>query len=294
MRWSKLCVTAGAWTIFSAAWLGGQNDYRSRVEQWRVRHAVELTSGDGWLTVIGLFWLSNGANSAGSDLSSSVKLPRGPAKAGVFDLHNGAATFRAANGVAVSVNGKLAPALVQLKSDVDGPADQLVIAGLTMSVIQRGRRFGIRLKDEASQARREFKGLRWFPVNENYRVRARFVAYDQPRMIPITNVLGDTEPEPSPGYAEFTLEAQRLRLEPVTEDKQLFFIFRDLTAGRETYPAGRFLYASWPKNGEVELDFNKAENPPCAFTAYATCPLPPQQNRLAVRIEAGEMNYLAY
>ena len=294
MRWSKLSVTAGAWTIFSAAWLSAQNNYSSRIELWRVRHAAELTSGDGWLTVIGLFWLSNGANTAGSDLNSHVKLPRGPAKAGVFDLHNGATSFRAANGVAVSVNGKLTPALVQLKSDLDGPADQLEIAGLTMSVIQRGSRFGIRLKDEASQARREFRGLRWFPVNEEYRVSARFVAYDQPRMIPITNVLGDTEPEPSPGYAEFTLDAQRLRLEPVTQDKQLFFIFRDLTAGRETYPAGRFLYASWPKNGEVELDFNKAENPPCAFTAYATCPLPPKQNHLAVRIEAGEMNYSAH
>lgn len=294
MRWSRFCVIACASTLLAAAWLSGQNNYSSRIEQWRVGHEVELMSGDGWLTVIGLFWLSNGANTAGSDPSSRVKLPRGPAKAGVFELHNGATTFRAARGVDAAVNGKSTDAVLQIKSDADGPADQLKIAGLSMSVIQRDKRFGIRLKDAASQARREFQGLHWFPVNENYRVGARFVAYDQPKMIPITNVLGDTVPEPSPGYAEFALNGQRLRLEPVTEDKHLFFIFRDLTAGRETYPAGRFLYASWPKNGEVELDFNKAENPPCVFTAYATCPLPPKQNHLAVRITVGEMNYSAH
>jgi uncharacterized protein len=281
MFWNRVAALAGVLALFDAGWLPAQSGYRSGIEQWRVRHEAELKAEDSWLAVAGLFWLTKGANPAGSDPANTVTLPRGPAKAGVFDFHNGATTFHAAPGVTASMNGKVAGSIVQLRSDANGSADQLQIAGLSMSVIQRGSRYGIRLKDPASQARRNFTGLHWFPVNEKYRVTARFIAYQQPKMIPITNVLGDTEPEASPGYVEFTLDGQRLHLEPVTEDQQLFFIFRDLTAGRETHPAGRFLYASWPKNGEVDLDFNQAENPPCAFTAYATCPLPP--NRITWR-----------
>ncbi|MBZ5609510.1 MAG: DUF1684 domain-containing protein [Acidobacteriia bacterium] len=249
--------------------------YRKALERWRVQHEAELKAEDGWLAVAGLFWLKEGRNTAGSDPSNDIVLPRGPAKAGVFELRAGKTTFRAATGASVPVNEK----------------DQVRFDGLVMTVIQRGDRFGVRLKDPASKQRREFTGLHWFPARESYRVTGKFVAYEKPKMIPITNVLGQTEPEASPGYVTFTLQGRSLRLEPVTEDDRLFFIFRDLTAGWETYPAGRFLYASWPKNGEVELDFNKAENPPCAFTAYATCPLPPKQNRLAIRIEAGELNY---
>jgi uncharacterized protein (DUF1684 family) len=145
------------------------------------------------------------------------------------------------------------------------------------------------LKDNLSKQRAEFRGLRWFPVREPYRVTARFVSYEKLRSIPIASIIGYTDQEPSPGYAEFTLGGQTLRLEPVLEDGELFFIFRDRTAGKETYPSGRFLYAALPQDGKVELDFNKAENPPCAFTDYATCPLPPKQNVLPVRIEAGEL-----
>jgi len=291
MRWSSVVAVGGIMGLFDAAWLPAQLDYSPRIEQWRLRHEAELKAEDSWLAVAGLFWLKDGGNPAGSDPANSIELPRGPARAGVFDFRNGVTTFQAAPGVVALLNGKVARSPFQLKSDADGPADRLQIAGLSISVIHRGNRHGVRLWDPASSARQHFNGLHWFPVNEKYRLTARFVAYEKPKMIPITNVLGDTEPEASPGYVEFTLDGQRLRLEPVTEDQQLFFIFHDLTAGRETYPAGRFLYASAPKNGEVQLDFNKAENPPCAFTAYATCPLPPKQNHLAVRIAAGELNY---
>jgi uncharacterized protein (DUF1684 family) len=126
-------------------------------------------------------------------------------------------------------------------------------------------------------------------VREPYRVTARFVSYEKPKSIPIASIIGYTDQEPSPGYAEFTLAGQKLHLEPVLEDGELFFIFRDQTAGKETYGAGRFLHAALPKGGKVELDFNKAYNPPCAFTPYATCPLPPKQNLLPIRIEAGEL-----
>ena len=145
--------------------------------------------------------------------------------------------------------------------------------------------------DNNSPARKNFPGLGWFPVKDEYRITGAFVAYPEPKMIPIADVLGETTPTPSPGYVTFTVRGKEYRLEPVTEDNQLFFMFRDLTSGKQTYPAGRFLYANLPRNGKVVLDFNRAHNPPCAYTAYATCPLPPQQNSLAVRMEAGELNF---
>ncbi len=149
----------------------------------------------------------------------------------------------------------------------------------------------LRVKDPNAAARRNFTGTQWFPVRQAWDIKARWVPYATPRQIPILNVLGMTGPEPSPGYAEFTLSGRKCRLEPITEDDHLFFIFKDLTAGKTTYAAGRFLYAATPVNGTVELDFNEAENPPCAFTPYATCPLPPKQNALPVAIEAGEKSY---
>jgi uncharacterized protein len=285
MFWKRALMLAAAGLLVA------QNNYHADVQRWRSQHEAELKAEDGWLAVAGLFWLNEGANTAGSDASNTIVLPRGPAKAGVFDFHQGKTTFHPAPDVAALLDGKPAPTAVSLKPDAEGPPDELRFSGLSMFAIHRGDRYGIRLRDPESRARKEFTGLHWFPIDDQYRVTARFVAYDQPKTIPITNVLGQTEPEPSPGYVEFTLNGQPMRLEPVTEDKLLFFIFRDLTAAHETYPAGRFLYAAWPTNGQVELDFNKAENPPCAFTAYATCPLPPKQNQLAVRIAAGEKNY---
>ena len=240
MCWNQVAAVVSVFGLFDAGWLPAQSDYASRIEQWRIRHEAELKTEDGWLAVAGLFWLKDGANPAGSDPANPIKLPRGRARAGVFDFRNGVTTFQAASGVAAFLNGQVARSAVQLKSDAEDSNDRLQIAGLSISVIRRGNRYVVRLWDPASPARQHFNGLHWFPVDEKYRVTARFVAYEKPKMIPITNVLGDTEPEASPGDVEFTLDGQRLRLEPVSEDQQLFFIFRDLTAGRETYPAGRF------------------------------------------------------
>ena len=160
-----------------------------------------------------------------------------------------------------------------------------------MFVIQRGGKFGIRLKDNNSRLRKEFTGLHYFPVREEYRIRTRLVP--DSRKIPILNVLGQVEDTPSPGYVEFEIDGQKLRLTPVQEaPNELSFIFRDLTAGKETYGSGRFLDTELGKDGEVVLDFNKAYNPPCAFTPYATCPLPPKQNQLDIAIEAGEQRYV--
>jgi len=219
-------------------------------------------------------------------------LPPGsaPEKVGTFDFHGGKTVFQAAPGVPVTVNGKPV-ASASLAADSAGSPDVLRIGNLSMYVIQRGSRFGVRLKDKDSEARRKFVGTRWFPVAEEYRVTAKFVPYTPPQKIAVPNILGDVDQENSPGYVEFTLQGKQLRLDPVGEGDGLFFIFKDLTGGKETYPSGRFLSADLPQNGEVVLDFNQAVNPPCAFTPYATCPLPPAQNHLPVRIEAGELRY---
>jgi len=181
-----------------------------------------------------------------------------------------------------------------LRSDQSSRPDVVELGPVSFYVIKRGDRYGVRVKDRNSRARREFAGLRWYEVKEGYRVEAKWVSYPHPRPIQVPNVLGEVAAMPSPGYAEFELDGQRVRLDGVLEDPtslDLFFILRDETSGKETYGAGRFLYSELPKQGRVVLDFNKAYNPPCAFTAYATCPLPPKQNWLPVKVEAGEMAY---
>ncbi|MFB3921140.1 MAG: DUF1684 domain-containing protein [Terriglobia bacterium] len=266
--------------------------YQDEIEQWRRAREARLKAEDGWLSVAGLYWLKEGVNTVGADADNAFVLPKdsAPAKVGVFEFDNGVTTFRPALGVPATVNGQPVTS-ARLRPDIAGAPDMLRIRDLTMFVIQRGNRFGIRLKDKNREARKSFRGLKYFPVNDEYRVRGKYVPYDPPRKIAIPNVLGDVEEELCPGYVEFALRGRQYRLEPIEEGDLLFLIFKDLTAGKETYPAGRFLYANLPKNGEVMLDFNKAVNPPCAFTPYATCPLPPKQNQLPVRIEAGEMRY---
>jgi uncharacterized protein len=268
--------------------------YRSEVERWRTQREERLKADGGWLTVTGLFWLKEGVNSFGSGPANDIVLPVGvPGRAGVFELRQGKVTVRLQPSVTAAVGGEPFVSR-EIKSDRDGAPDVLTIARLSMHVIQRGQRFGVRLKDLDSAARREFAGLTWFPVDESYRVTARFVPYAPPRPLAVPNILGEIEEMRSPGYAVFNLEGREVRLEPVLETagaQELFFIFRDQTAGKETYPAGRFLYSSLPRDGMVVLDFNKAYNPPCAFTRFATCPLPPKGNKLDIRVAAGEKDY---
>jgi len=268
--------------------------YRAEIEKWRADREGRLKSDGGWLQVVGLFWLKDGANSFGTDAGNRIVLPPGsaPARAGVFELRAGKTTLRMEPGVEATVDGHPAGTR-ELRPDVPGPADVLKLGPrLTLHVIERGGRYGIRLKDRESALLKEFGGLRWFPVREDYRVEARSVPHASPMKIAVPNILGQVEELPSPGYAAFTIGGREVRLDPVLEEPgatELFFIFRDQTTGKQTYPAGRFLYAPMPKDGRVTLDFNKAYSPPCAFTPYATCPLPPKQNRLSVRIEAGEL-----
>ena len=250
-------------------------EYRAQIEEWR--RARESSLKANWLQVAGLFWLREGANRFGTDPASDIVLPAGPAHAGAFELRGGQVT--------VTLDGSTRP----LRHD---SGDVAKVGRLSLFVIERGGRFGVRMKDPESSYLRNFHALDYFPLGDSWRVTARFVA--EPRKIPILNVLGQTEQSECPGYAVFQVNGKEFRLYPILEEpgaKQLFYIFRDQTSGRETYGAGRFLYSDLPKDGRVLLDFNKAYNPPCAFTDYATCPLPPKENHLPVRIEAGEKKY---
>ena len=267
--------------------------YRAEIEKHRKERLEELTAPNGWLAVRGLFWLHEGANTAGSDAASEIRLPARAAKRiGVFTLAGGVVTFTADPSAFVASAG--APVKTLTMDPRKGEAAGLVADGVTLFAIRRGTRLGLRMIDPESAQRKGFEGLKYFPLDPAYRVRAKFVPHDQPKRIPVPNVLGTIGQMESPGYVEFTLQGTTYRLEPVYEGsdrKDLFFIFKDLTSRTDTYEAGRFLHAPLPVDGFVDLDFNRAYNPPCAFTEFATCPLPPKQNQLQVAIPAGELRF---
>jgi len=267
-------------------------DYRHEVEQWRADHQKRLAADFGWLTVVGLDWLKEGENRVGADPSSEVPLPPGsaPQRVATISFHAGKAVLRPTPGVGLTLNGKPSAETTLREDD-----DVLAINRLKFYLIRRGDRAGIRLKDNDSEARKHFQGLSWYSVDPAWRIQAKYTAWNKPHSLVFHNTIGQEEREPSPGYVTFQKNGQEFRLEPMLDDGELFFVIRDQTSGKSTYGASRFLYAQAPANpaqsGSVWLDFNKAENPPCAFTAYATCPLPPPQNRLALAIAAGEKKY---
>jgi uncharacterized protein (DUF1684 family) len=222
-----------------------------------------------------------------------VPLPKGsaPAKAGVFLLKGTETSVELLPGVSAKVAGQPLHGRTPLKPD---SAERVEMGDVNLQVIERGGRYAIRLRDRNAAARRDFTGCRWYEIKESYRIEAKWVPYPSRRRIKVPNVLGETESMVSPGYAEFDLGGKKVQLVGALEtpdSTELWFILRDQTSGKETYPAGRFLYADLPKAGRIVLDFNKSYNPPCAFTAFATCPLPPPSNWMPVRVEAGELNY---
>ena len=268
--------------------------YAAELQAWRREREAGLKADGGWLTVAGLFWLKEGQNAFGSASTNDIVLPASaPPRAGHFEVKGAQIAVRLEPGVSAQVEGR-AEAEGPLHADTSGTAEVVTLGPLRMHVIERGGRLAIRLKDLNAESRRAFTGLHWFPVDERYRITARFVANRELTPLAVPNVLGQVEKMPSPGYAVFEMDGREHRLTGVLESPEateLFFIFRDETTGKETYPAGRFVHSGLPKNGQLVLDFNKAYNPPCAFTAYATCPLPPKENWLGRRIEAGELRY---
>lgn len=291
LRGSLLGAVCLAVAGFVSSLAGAEDEaYRAAVEKWRQGYEASLKSDDGWLTVSGLFWLHEGENRFGSNPLNDIVLPAGaaPGDAGAFVFHSGQTEVRVKPGVAATMNGQRV-VTAQLRPD---SADRLVLGDLTLLVHASGARYSIRLKDKNSALRKNFRGVRWFPVNESYRVTGRFIPYTPPKKALIQNVMGDTTEIAVPGYVVFSLHGQELRLDAEEADSEgLSFVFRDLTSGKETYGAARFLDISPAQDGQVTLDFNMAYNPPCAYNPYTTCPLPTPGNRLRVRIEAGEMAY---
>lgn len=263
---------------------------------WRERRVTGLKRENGWLSLVGLYWLAPGDNTFGSDKSNRVVMPeKAPAKLGVLSLKDGKVTLRTDAAAGMTIDGKPVTAPVELRDDNSEPGATIVKVGtMQFEIIKRTDRYGVRVKDPQSEARTNFKGLEYYPPDPKWRVEAKLEPYDPPKKIPITNIIGMTSDESSPGALVFTLDGKTYRLDPIVEEgsTDYFIIFKDETSKDATYPAGRYLYASpADKDGKVIVDFNHAYNPPCAFTTFATCPLPPPQNRLAMRVEAGEKKY---
>jgi uncharacterized protein (DUF1684 family) len=259
--------------------------HRAEIAQWQERRATRLKAEDGWLSLIGLFWLNEGNNviSIPSAGSPTVKLAR----------HGGAVTLEPGAGMMIEAKPVSVP--TQLKNDAEENGPTVVQMGtVRFQVIKRGEKYGLRVKDANAHTRTNFQGLDYYPTDPKWRVEARFEPYKPEKKIPITDVTGMTSDNISPGALVFTVDGKEYRIDPVLEEgsDELFIIFKDATSRDETYQPGRYLYAAKPgPDGKTVIDFNKAYNPPCSFTPFATCPLPPLQNRLPMRIEAGEKRY---
>jgi uncharacterized protein (DUF1684 family) len=261
--------------------------YVQAFEKWKAEQTDDLK--ENWLPLAGLFWLKPGVNSFGTAAENAVVFPKGPAHAGKFDLEGKDVTIQLLPEAQATSAGQVLTT-AKLDPDVSGHSTVLEMGSLRFYVIVRGERVGIRVKDLESAAVAKFKGLMFYPLDLNYRVTATWEPSDGKKTIDVPNVLGDVTSVPVAGTVVFKINGQEQRLTALGGDpsKGLSFVFNDLTAKSDTYPGGRFLDTDPVTNGTVMLDFNRAYNPPCAVTPYATCPLAPKENRLAVAIPAGE------
>ena len=262
--------------------------YEAEIEAWRAHMSESLRSETGWLTLVGLYWLHEGANTVGSDPSADVLLPENTPKGlGTIEFRDNTATLHVNTDISVLVDSESVTTAV-LRDDGDPRgASRVEIGAILFTVIQRGDQYGVRVRDRNHPARQRFTGRIWYPIDPNYRVRAIYIQHPEPRTLQIMSVAGVITPITNPGYVEFALNGQHIRLEAFNEGgDDLWFVFRD--ANPQVYRASRFMYAPITPDGSAILDFNKAYNPPCAFTAYATCPLPLKENILSISIEAGE------
>jgi uncharacterized protein len=280
---------------------GAGGGWRQEVDSWRAQREKELSAPDGWLTLIGLEWLKPGVNSFGTAADCGIRIrAQAPPHFGLLTVSGTNVQLLAPSGgfpADFKIDGK--PAREGTLSADDAKPSTLTWHGLTMVVLPRGGRYALRIKDADSPTRTGFHGLHWYAPDPRFRVAAKWIPFSPPHVEKIPTIIGTTLDMPAPGVAEFSLEGKTLRLEPVIEGgdtDKLFFILRDLTSRTTTYEAARFLSTGLPSNGisapgSLTIDFNQLYNPPCAYTPYATCPLPPEQNRLPVAIEAGEQRY---
>jgi uncharacterized protein len=266
--------------------------YVKKVEDWRATHEADYRRD--YVPLAGLFFLEPGPNGAGSAAGHVVRLPaRLPATIGRFLYESGRVRFEPAPGAPVTLGDTRVSGPVELRPDGEAtPRDELHLEDVALWVHTSGTRHAIRMRDPQSEVARTFTGFRWYPIDERYRVTARFITDRAPRQLKIPTLSGDEAVYTTEGTVEFTLLGRRVRMRPMTtRPGRLFLVFRDATSGRETYGAARFLYADLQPDGTAVLDFNEAYNPPCAFNPYTTCPLPLRENRLTMPIAAGELDY---
>jgi len=271
-------------------------DFDKEEMKWREERDKSMRSPTSWLTIAGLFWLDEGENTFGTDETNKLVLPSGstPSFCGKFILGDGTVKVMAAEGAGIKIKGEGIDEKI-LTSDNQGNPDVLELNDLRMWVIKRGRRYAIRMRDPNARAYKEYKGLEFFPPSEKFRIKGNFVPYDKEKTIEITTVAGTKAEMISPGSVFFIMDGKEYSLEAFKENEKntkLFIVFKDLTNGEKTFAKGRFLTVDVLENGKVDLNFNRAVNPPCNYTPYATCPVPPHKaNWLNVRIEAGEKAY---
>lgn len=302
-RLLSIALTLSFLAAVSSNLLAAEGDptWNGQLKSWRVEHAAALSAPDGWLSLVGLEWLKPGDNSFGTAAGDRIHMQGKPnIHFGIVHVEQGKLQLRAPVGGFPSelrVDGK--PAAEQTII-VDGPNPTKFTAGtLTFYVIHRGDQEALRIKDSQASTRVHFYGLRWYAANPSYKIEAEWVPLAQPKQVTVESVIGTTSTGFVPGYAKFKLHGQEIHLQPVVQKldvNTLLFVIRDATSGKETYAAARFLHTGLPdhglrESGKITLDFNRLENPPCAFTHYATCPLPPESNRLKVAINAGELRY---
>ena len=270
--------------------------YKKEIDAWKQKRLTRLTSDNGWLTLCGLFWLKEGENTLGSDSSCVIVFPAGkaPKNAGSIWVEKGTARLRATPGAGIKSKDSVVTSMT-LQSDEFTNPTSLTLGPLSFYVIKRGDQLAVRVKDKENGSRLDFKGLEYFPTDPKWRVEAKFEAFRPPKMLEILSQAGTVEKDSCPGALVFDIDGKSNRIDVVIEkgsEDQFFIMFGDETNGKETYNNGRQLYTSLPDaNNVVLLDFNKAYNWPCVFTDYATCPIPPRQNRLPLRVEAGEKLY---
>ncbi|MEO8609521.1 MAG: DUF1684 domain-containing protein [Chloroflexota bacterium] len=265
--------------------------YVTEINRWRQTKDDSLRAEDGWLSLIGLFWLPEGANTVGANPKSDIPIDAAgvPDQLGTIEFHDGQATLQISADAPVTVDGVLNTHAVLRDDNAEAGPSLVKIGSVSFFVIRRGDAFGVRVRDANNPARLTFTGRNWFPIAPQYQVKGTFVVHDTPRTIPIVNASGQTEMVDNPGKVEFELGGQALSLEAFAAGKdELWFVFKDATSAQSTYGAGRFMYAPVNADGVVSLDFNKAYHPPCAFTPYSTCLRPPKENILPVEVLAGE------
>jgi len=270
-------------------------DDESEVLQWRQQRAERLRANErSWLNLAALYWLKEGDNTFGSAPNLNFILPSGaPARAGVFNFIHDQVTLIAEPGIEITCNGDVLPAR-PLLDDQQAQPDYLYLGRFILVVIRRGTATLIRLWDTEHPGRKAFSGLNFFPYNPQYRLVAQYSGYAPYKLVKQKDIIGEVSDRQMLGYLTFSLGGKQYRLDAEEGDDGLFIAFRDQTNADTTYAGGRYLLTGRPQDGQVVLDFNKATNMPCAYTVYATCGLPTQDNRLPIPIEAGEQIYQKY